>query len=134
MKDFFALIFEFFGTVQCIAYGALYDHVYVPAGFVLLFLTFVWTLLFYQGFFVWKRKAKFDTQKDWFIWMIGSSLITSAALAILADAQLRAAGKKYELSDYLEYVCLSFLWGCIFYFIFSNLVKYTNASRRKIPF
>jgi hypothetical protein len=134
MKDLFAMIFEFFGTVQSTAYEALYEHVYVPAGFLLLGITLIWTILFYQGFFAWKKKARFDTRRDWFMWMVISSLMTTIILWIVADAKLVAAEKEYSVADYAEYICFSFFWGCIFYFIFSNLVKYSNASRRKLPF
>jgi hypothetical protein len=134
MKDLFAMLFEFFGTVQCPAYDALYENVYVPAGFGLLLISLLWVILFYQGFFKWKRKARFDTIKDWLLWMITSSLITTIVLWILADSKLRAAEKEYQVVDYLEFLCLSFFWGCIFYFIFSLVLKFSNASRRKIPF
>ena len=83
MEDFFAFLFEFFGTVQCPATDKLYEFVYTGAGVALFLCTLLWTFVFYQGFFMYKEKAKWDTFGSWAIWGLLSSLLTTLIIWII---------------------------------------------------
>jgi hypothetical protein len=134
MQDFFAAFFEFFGTVTCTAYEDLFEFVYIPAGFLWIGLTALWTLLYYQGFIVWRRRAKYDTRLSWIIWMLLSSLLTTLSIWILTISKLKNEELDYGLADYLEFLCLSFFWSMILYLLYSILFRFSNPSRKKIPF
>lgn len=134
MTDIFAAFFEFFGTVTCAAYEDLYEYVYVPTGFMWIGMTLVWVVLFYQGFIVWRRKAKYDTRVAWMSWMVVSSILTTLAIWILTVSTLVNQELEYGVPDYLEFLCLVFFWCLILYFLFSLLFKFSNPSRKKIPF
>lgn len=134
MREFFAFFFEFFGTVKSAPSDDLYEYAYIPAGFMWLGFTLLWVILFYQGFIVWQRKARFDTKIHWGIWMLISSLLTTIFIWIFAHSRLQSEDLIYTLDEYLEFLCLVFLWCVVLYILFSVPLKYSNASRRKIPF
>jgi magnesium-transporting ATPase (P-type) len=134
MQDFFALFFEFFGTVKSAPADDLYEFVYIPAGFIWIFATLLWVVLFYQGFITWRKKARFDTRLHWLIWMLFSSVLTTLAIWILTNSRLQSEDKLYGVDEYLEFLCMAFLWSAILYFVLSIPIKFSNSSRRKIPF
>jgi|GEM_PF-2791954 len=134
MNDFFAMFFEFFGTVTSNATDDLWELVYLPAGFLWLFATLVWVVLYYQGFFVYRKKARWDTRISWFLWMIISACLTTIGIWMLTISQFRNDDLEYGFSDYAEFLCMAFLWSLIAYFIFSICLKFSNPARRKIPF
>jgi hypothetical protein len=134
MQDFFALFFEFFGTVKGTAADDLYEFVYIPAGFLWVFVTLFWVILFYQGFAVWRTKARFDTRLHWLIWMFISAVLTTTIVWLVTNSILQAEDKEYSIEEYLDFLCMVFLWSAVLYFVFSLLVKFSNNSRRKIPF
>lgn len=134
MNDFFAIFFEFFGTVTCNATSDLWEFVYVPAGFLWLLATVAWVGLFYQGFFIYRKKARWDTRGSWLAWMLLSSLLTTIFVWILTISQFKNEDVLYGFSDYLEFICLVFLWSIVAYFVFSVVLKFTSPARRKIPF
>ncbi len=134
MNDFFAMFFEFFGTVTCNATDDLWDIVYVPGGFLWGLATLAWVLLYYQGFFIYRKKARWDTRSSWFLWMLVSSLLTTIFIWILTISQFKNEDLLYGFSDYVEFICMVFLWSTILYFLFSIILKFTSPARRKIPF
>jgi len=134
MNDFFAMFFEFFGTVTCNATSDLWELVYVPGGFLWLIATIVWVCLFYQGFFIYRKKARWDTRGSWLIWMLLSSLLTTVFVWILTISQFKNEDLLYGFSDYLEFICMVLLWSIIAYFVFSVVLKFMSPARRKIPF
>lgn len=134
MNDFFAMFFEFFGTVTCDASNDLWELVYVPGGFIWLLATLVWVMLYYQGFFVYRKKARWDTRGSWVIWMLLSSVLTTVAVWIFTVSQFKNEDLPYSFSEYAEFLCMVFLWSLVAYFLFSVLLKFTNPARRKIPF
>lgn len=134
MQDFFALFFELFGTLVQDSSDDLYEHIYLPAGFFWIFLTLGWVLLFYQGFVLWRRKAKFDTRVVWLIWMLISSLLTTTVVWIFTDVKLANEALEYGFTDYAHFLCIVFFWCLVLYFVYSLVLKYSNPSRRKIPF
>ena len=134
MNDFFAMFFELFGTVTCNASDDLFELVYITAGFLWLGASLVWVALYYQGFFIYRKKARWDTLSSWFLWMLISSGLTTIAVWLVANAQFKNNDLEYGFSDYTEFLCLTFFWSIIAYFLMSILLKYSNPARRKIPF
>ena len=134
MNDLFAMFFEFFGTVTCNATDDLWELVYVPGGFLWLIASLAWVALYYQGFFVYRKKARWDTRSSWLMWMLISSFITTTAVWILVVSQFKNEDLEYGFSDYAEFMCMVFLWSLIAFILFSILLKFTNPARRKIPF
>jgi hypothetical protein len=134
MNEFFAMFFEFFGTVTCNATNDLFGFVYVPGGFLWLLATLFWVALYYQGFIVYRKKARWDTRGSWLLWMFISAILTTLSVCILTISQFNNANLIYGFFDYIEFLSLVFFWSLIAYFIFSIGLKFTNASRRKTPF
>lgn len=134
MNDFFAMFFEFFGTVTCDATDDLWEYVYVTGGFIWLLATLAWVALYYQGFLVYRKKARWDTRGSWFVWMLLSAILTTVAVWIFTISQFKSQDLPYGFSEYVEFLCMVFLWSMVAYFIFSVLLKFSNPARRKIPF
>lgn len=134
MNDFFAMFFEFFGTVTCDATDDLWEYVYVTGGFIWLLATLAWVALYYQGFLVYRKKARWDTRGSWFVWMLLSSILTTVAVWIFTISQFKSQDLPYGFSEYVEFLCMVFLWSMVAYFLFSVLLKFSNPARRKIPF
>jgi hypothetical protein len=134
MQDFFALFFEFFGTVKTAAADDLYDLVYIGAGFIWIFCTIGFCALYYQGFFMYQRQAKWDTFTSWFSWGLISSLLTTLFIWLLTINKFQNNDSEFYLSDYMEFLFIAFAWAFILYFLVSLGMKFTNPGRKKIPF
>lgn len=135
MNDLFAALFEFFGTLPVTPVrNDLFNFMYIPAGFALLLATFVWTVLFYQGFILWRQRARFDTVLSWLVWMLISAFMTTLIVWIITISTFQNEGKDYTTSDYLDFLCMVFFWSLVLYFLYSIPLRYSNPARRKVPF
>ena len=133
MRDLFANIFEFWGSLRSPISADLYDFIYLGAGFILLLLTLGMSVLFY--FILFPKSAKWDTLFHWIIWLILTILLSVLIIGLYTNGVLNREDLNPVLSEYLEFLVSTLFWSSIFFFVFSLLFKpFGHPSRRRLPF
>ena len=132
MRDFFAGLFELFGSFRGNASDDLYEFVYVPAGLIMAILTILLVCVWYFALF--RKKSKFNTTSDWALWGLGSITLVTVVVLLFTVGKLGRENLSYSFLDYIEFLIMAFLWSLVIYFLTSISVKNFSPTKRRIPF
>ena len=133
MKDFFANIFEFWGSFRSSLSTDLYDFVYLGAGFIILIFILIMVGIFY--FVLYPKTAKFDTIYHWVLWLLGSTVLSIILIGSYTKGRLNREGLYPNIMEYLEFLIVVLFWSVLIFFLFSLIFKsFGHPSRRRLPF
>ena len=130
MKDFFANLFEFWGSFASDAADDLLEHVYTPIAFIMLVVVALVCLFYYKIL----DKPSFHRYWHWLIvWAC-----TTAGMFIISwiytDGTFKKQDLEHSVTDYANFLIAVCLYTTGLFFAFSLLFKQFSINRRRTPF
>jgi hypothetical protein len=130
MKDIFANIFEFGGSFRGDYANELYDFVYVPIGFGLIFLVLLSSIVYYKIF----DRPRFHRWWHWLSVLVLTSLVMLVVALLYTNGIFEKEGLDIGVGDYADFLIAVFINTAVLFFIFSILLKSFSINRSRTPF
>lgn len=130
MKDLFANIFEFGGSFRGEFSDYLYDFVYTPVGFILIFVALLSVLAYYKIF----DRPRFHRWWHWLIVMAATAFVMLIIAIAYTMGVINREAPDTSIGDYVDFFISAFLYTAFFFALLSLLVKNFSINRRRTPF
>jgi membrane protease YdiL (CAAX protease family) len=130
MKDLFANIFEFGGSFRGEYADILYDFVYVPVGFILIFVALLSTLGYYKLF----DRPRFHRWWHWLMVLTLTAFVMVIIAILYTNGVINREAPDTYIGNYVDFLIAVFLITAILFFLYSILIKNFSINRRRTPF
>jgi hypothetical protein len=130
MNDLFGKMFELLFKGGNMNADLADNNVYGTVGIIMLILSILVPCIFYFMM----DKARYAGFKFWFLWFIILFVLIFGITFFLARRSLTTLGADYAISQYLYFSAIVAIYGIVFYFILSIILKRFTTSLSRSPF
>lgn len=132
MNELFAQVFELFGLAyQGQLSEDLYDNnIYTTIGLITIALALLAALFYY----IILDRPKGVNWSTWLLYGIVAVVLLLIVNSLYLGARFDNIPLDYYIEDYLGFLLVTGIWGLLFYFVFSMIIKSFSVNRRRSPF
>lgn len=137
MNDFFANLYEMFGTfVGAFNTDMFQEAFYLPLGIIMLLSAIVVPLIYYYVL----NHPRWNRWYHWLLFGLGTSFLNFVIDWVLAQDKLIAYYNQaqqempYTWDNFFLLSLMGFFWTMVFFFIFSFLFKWGSRNCKHTPF